>query len=83
MISGRQAIVVSFPSLAEKGKINQDLRTEEVLQLCCTQLGLSSIGSMRLVSGDDVVPGRTLVHDWPGIRACGEISEYQLVVQQS
>eukprot|EP00971_Amphidinium_carterae_P218626 4339374-Amphidinium_carterae.1 len=34
---------------------------------------------MCLVSGDDVVPARTVVDDWPGIPACGEIGEYQLV----
>eukprot|EP00971_Amphidinium_carterae_P230015 4565273-Amphidinium_carterae.1 len=54
--------------------------TEEVLQKCCEKLGVSSTGSMYLVSGDDVVPARAVVKDWPGIRACGEISEYQLVV---
>eukprot|EP00971_Amphidinium_carterae_P316821 6298148-Amphidinium_carterae.1 len=38
---------------------------------------------MCLVSGDDVVPSRTRVPHWLGIRACGEISEYQLVVNSS
>eukprot|EP00971_Amphidinium_carterae_P149990 2973168-Amphidinium_carterae.1 len=75
MISGRQAIVPC--------EIILDLTTEEVLWECCKKLGVSSTGSMRLVRGDDVVPARTHVRDWPGTRAPGEISEYQLVVQQS
>eukprot|EP00971_Amphidinium_carterae_P225397 4470678-Amphidinium_carterae.1 len=62
---------------------DDDLNTEEVLELCCEKLGVSPTGSMCLVSGDGVVPAGALVHDWPGMRAHGEISEYQLVVQQS
>eukprot|EP00971_Amphidinium_carterae_P148067 2934600-Amphidinium_carterae.1 len=75
MISGRQAIVPC--------ERKSDLTTEAVLRECGKKLGISSTGSMRLVSGDDVVPARTLVRDWPGTRAPGEISEYQLVLQQS
>eukprot|EP00971_Amphidinium_carterae_P260681 5171632-Amphidinium_carterae.1 len=75
MISGRQAIVLSTGTMAKN--------TEEVLEECCEKLGVSFTGSTCLVSGDDVVPARTVVADWPGIRACGEISEYQLVVEQS
>eukprot|EP00971_Amphidinium_carterae_P109445 2167173-Amphidinium_carterae.2 len=75
MISGRQAIVLC-PMLSER-------TTEGVLIECCEKLGVSSIGSMCLVSGDDVVPAWTVVDEWPGIRAPGEISEYQLVVLQS
>eukprot|EP00971_Amphidinium_carterae_P040506 795030-Amphidinium_carterae.1 len=78
MISGRQAIVLS------ERDHRRDLNTEEVLRRCCDKLGIRTTGSsMCLVSGDDVVPARTVVSDWPGIRATGEISEYQLVVQQS
>eukprot|EP00971_Amphidinium_carterae_P272382 5406014-Amphidinium_carterae.1 len=73
MISGRQAMV--FPPWSRD--------TEWVLRRCCEKLGVGFTGSMCLVSGDDVVPARTRVCDWPGIRASGEISEYQLVVQQS
>eukprot|EP00971_Amphidinium_carterae_P065142 1291158-Amphidinium_carterae.1 len=75
MISGRQAIVIC--------EMFSEHDTEAVLQECCEKLGISSTGSMCLVSGDDVVPAGAFVDDWPGIRACGEISEYQLVVQQS
>eukprot|EP00971_Amphidinium_carterae_P091248 1806143-Amphidinium_carterae.1 len=72
MISGRLAFV-----LVSRTK---NLQTEAVLQKCCDKLGISSAGSMCLVSGGDVVPARTDVHDWPGIQAPGEISEYQLVI---
>eukprot|EP00971_Amphidinium_carterae_P042153 828046-Amphidinium_carterae.1 len=75
MISGKQAHVC-FPR-------SENPQTETVLRKCCERLGISSAGRMCLVSGADVVPARTQVSDWPGIRACGEISEYQLVVQQS
>eukprot|EP00971_Amphidinium_carterae_P180786 3585901-Amphidinium_carterae.1 len=75
MISGRQAIVVC-------GML-EDRSTEAILRMCRQKLGVSSTGSMCLVRGDDVVPAGTFVDCWPGIRACGEISEYQLVVQQS
>eukprot|EP00971_Amphidinium_carterae_P129183 2558926-Amphidinium_carterae.1 len=73
MISGRQAIVLS------KRDGLRNLTTEAVLQGgCCKKLGVSSTRSMCLVSGDDVVAAGTFVDFWPGIRACGEISEYQL-----
>eukprot|EP00971_Amphidinium_carterae_P080425 1591489-Amphidinium_carterae.1 len=62
MMSGRQAIVLS--------PCRKRLDTEEVLEECCKKLGIRSIGSMCLVSGDNVVPAGTLVSDWPGIRAC-------------
>eukprot|EP00971_Amphidinium_carterae_P321428 6389040-Amphidinium_carterae.1 len=75
MISGRQALVC-FPR-------SENPETTRVLKKCCERLGISSAGSMCLVSGDDVVPAGTVVDDWPGIRACGEISEYLLVVQQA
>eukprot|EP00971_Amphidinium_carterae_P189852 3768401-Amphidinium_carterae.1 len=75
VMSGRQSLVLCSGT--------ENLRTEEALQRCCRRLGVGSTGSMCLVSGDDVVPARALVHDWPGIRACGEISEYQLVLQMS
>eukprot|EP00971_Amphidinium_carterae_P143128 2835936-Amphidinium_carterae.1 len=58
------------------------MKTEGVLQECCKKLGVRSTGPMYLLSGNDVVPARTRVPDWPGIRARGEISEYQLVVGQ-
>eukprot|EP00971_Amphidinium_carterae_P291352 5784581-Amphidinium_carterae.1 len=74
MMSGRHAIVLSPWNLHAR------LSTEEVLEECCEKLGISSTGSMCLVSGDDVVPARTDVRDWPGIGVLGEISEYQLVV---
>eukprot|EP00971_Amphidinium_carterae_P080892 1600515-Amphidinium_carterae.1 len=76
MISGRQAMVVS--------PRRDNLNTEEVLEECCSKLGIGTTGSMCLVSGDGVVvPAGAFLSAWPGIRACGEISEYQLVVQQS
>eukprot|EP00971_Amphidinium_carterae_P041851 822372-Amphidinium_carterae.1 len=78
MISGHQTII-SF--LKTKGR--EGLETEAVLQKCCEKLGISSADSMCLVSGDDVVPARTLVRNWPGIQAPGEISEYQLVLSRS
>eukprot|EP00971_Amphidinium_carterae_P287560 5708091-Amphidinium_carterae.1 len=75
MISGRQAIVI--PNLKQSSS-TEPLKTEAVLQKGCKKLGISSAGSMCLVSGDDVVPAKAKVQDWPGIRAPGEISEYQL-----
>eukprot|EP00971_Amphidinium_carterae_P100643 1990970-Amphidinium_carterae.1 len=65
MISGRQVLIFSRRVLPHT--------TEEVLQECRKKLAISSIGSMCLVSGDDVVPARACVKDWPGIRDCGEI----------
>eukprot|EP00971_Amphidinium_carterae_P274446 5446221-Amphidinium_carterae.1 len=56
---------------------DEGLITEGVLQECCEKLGVSSTGLMCLVSGDDALPARTVVNDWPGIRASGEISEYR------
>eukprot|EP00971_Amphidinium_carterae_P256728 5097503-Amphidinium_carterae.1 len=81
MISGRQAIVLSQASCCED--LETELVTEDILQNCCETFGIRTTGSMCLVSGHEVVPAGTVVHDWPGIQACGEISEYQLVVQQS
>eukprot|EP00971_Amphidinium_carterae_P150769 2989185-Amphidinium_carterae.1 len=77
MISGRHAIVI--PPCDP-----WHFDTDRVLKECCQKLGVSSTGSMCLVSGDGVVvPTAALVYAWPGLRARGEISEYQLVVQQS
>eukprot|EP00971_Amphidinium_carterae_P201676 4001952-Amphidinium_carterae.1 len=78
MISGRQVLILSRRAA---GRIKHT--TEDVLQECCEKLGISSTGSMCLVSGVDVVPAQADVRHWPGIRDGGEISEYQLVVQQS
>eukprot|EP00971_Amphidinium_carterae_P103351 2045900-Amphidinium_carterae.1 len=58
-------------------------KTEEVLEMCCKKLGISSTGSMCLLCGDRAVPAGTVVDAWPGIGASEEISEYQLGVQQS
>eukprot|EP00971_Amphidinium_carterae_P184607 3665078-Amphidinium_carterae.1 len=80
MISGRQAIVACPASPRPN-------TTEVVLRMCCERLGNRAtqqvIRSMCLVRGDDVVAAGTLVDEWPGIQAPGEISEYHLVVQQS
>eukprot|EP00971_Amphidinium_carterae_P054276 1069202-Amphidinium_carterae.1 len=84
MLSGRQAIVLcNSNTIFTAGSGLHFANTEGVLEECCEKLDVSSTGSMRLVSGDDIVPARTGVPDWPGIQACGEISEYQLVVLQS
>eukprot|EP00971_Amphidinium_carterae_P081486 1612003-Amphidinium_carterae.1 len=75
MMSGRQALLC----FARR----ENLKTEAVMRLCCRQLGIRTTGSMCLVSGNDVVPARTVLREWPGIQAGPEISEYQLVIQQS
>eukprot|EP00971_Amphidinium_carterae_P204210 4052330-Amphidinium_carterae.1 len=65
MISGRQAIVCC-PMIQDIERYD----TEWVLRECSKKFGISSTGSMCIVSGDDVVPAGTAVHDWPGIQAC-------------
>eukprot|EP00971_Amphidinium_carterae_P341208 6479895-Amphidinium_carterae.1 len=85
-MSGRQAIVMIVAGRREaylQMPMWARCDTEKVLLECCEKLGVSSVGSMCLVSGDDVVPAGAVVENWPGIRAPGEISEYQLVLQQS
>eukprot|EP00971_Amphidinium_carterae_P062142 1230224-Amphidinium_carterae.1 len=72
MISGRQTFVV----LPRRGGPN----TEAVLLTCCEKLDIRATASMCLVIGAVVVPASTAVHDWPGVPACDEISEYQLIV---
>eukprot|EP00971_Amphidinium_carterae_P062984 1246502-Amphidinium_carterae.1 len=47
MMSGRQAIVVSWMNLDYRG-YETELVTERVLQKCCEKLGVSSTGSMCL-----------------------------------
>eukprot|EP00971_Amphidinium_carterae_P301127 5982942-Amphidinium_carterae.1 len=61
----------------------QENSTVAVLRRRCSKLGVSSLGFMCLVSCDDVVPARSDLSAWPGIRACGERSEYQPVIEQS
>eukprot|EP00971_Amphidinium_carterae_P021426 422567-Amphidinium_carterae.1 len=78
MISGRQTLLV-FQGVYAWGYPNPTA----VVDMCCEKLGLGPTGDFRLLSGHEFVPDGMLLPDWPGIRACGEISEYQLVVQPS
>eukprot|EP00971_Amphidinium_carterae_P276810 5493474-Amphidinium_carterae.1 len=75
MLSGRSTVVAS------EGGWN----VRHVLDDCRRRLGLASNGStMELWHGSEMVPAaRTEVRDWPGIRQCGEISEYQLLLRRN
>eukprot|EP00971_Amphidinium_carterae_P031221 614522-Amphidinium_carterae.1 len=58
-----------------------DETVEIVLDKCRERLNLADDGAtMELWHGQDRVPGRTEVEDWPGVQPRGEITEYQLVL---
>mmetsp|Transcript_49190 Transcript_49190/g.90737 ORF Transcript_49190/g.90737 Transcript_49190/m.90737 type:complete len:174 (-) Transcript_49190:104-625(-) len=53
---------------------------EDVLRDCCQKLGLEYRNTMRLLHGSEEVPADVKIHQWPGLRPTGEVTEYQLVI---
>eukprot|EP00971_Amphidinium_carterae_P009271 183031-Amphidinium_carterae.1 len=70
MLSGRSTAV-----LAEDGNSSEDIVEE-----CCSRLGMDRGGTEKLVHGTEVVAATAKVESWPGLRPKGEVSEYQLVL---
>eukprot|EP00971_Amphidinium_carterae_P238149 4727922-Amphidinium_carterae.1 len=70
LLSGRSTCLVAA------GYDNAD----SIVGACCRRLGRGRSGTEALIYGTEVVPDGALVQDWPGLRAQGEVSEYQLVV---
>eukprot|EP00971_Amphidinium_carterae_P205706 4082216-Amphidinium_carterae.1 len=75
LMSGRYAVIASLEDNYES--------MEEVLASCRHKLGLVKQGSERLVNGDEIVMPRAHVCNWPKIRPCGEVTEYQLARSES
>eukprot|EP00971_Amphidinium_carterae_P064581 1279632-Amphidinium_carterae.1 len=82
MLSGRCTHVVI------DRKVFETIAYGWVLFLCYLKLELDKDplvhkDAYSLVHGNEVVQDEAKLQDWPGIRPRGEVSEYQLLVQQA
>eukprot|EP00971_Amphidinium_carterae_P290644 5771641-Amphidinium_carterae.1 len=70
MLSGRSTVVCAYDSE----------NSEQIVDQCCSLLGMERSGKEALIQGTEVVPATAWVRSWPGLGPKGELSEYQLVV---
>eukprot|EP00971_Amphidinium_carterae_P159538 3162666-Amphidinium_carterae.1 len=69
MLSGRSTVLCAYAENAGR-----------VVGQCCRRLAITQSGNEKLVHGTEVLPPTAKVGSWPGLRPCGQVSEYQLVV---
>mmetsp|Transcript_59009 Transcript_59009/g.109055 ORF Transcript_59009/g.109055 Transcript_59009/m.109055 type:complete len:88 (+) Transcript_59009:502-765(+) len=82
LMSGRHCLLAYKRTLEPAWPPLPSRDTQKVLQDCGRRLGIAISPSSKLVPLHDaphVVPLLDRMSAWPGIRPCGEVSEYQLI----